>query len=1051
MSWVASASNPASGYEWEVRTSGAAGSGATGLVQSGSVAAGVLTATVTGLTSGTTYQYYIRANCGGGDESKWTIAKSFTTACSPTNIPFLQNFESAVAPNLPACVILEDMNGATSWVNFSGDQTTASSGTNSIRYNYSVTTAADDWFFLQGMNLVAGKTYKLTSKYKGSDGPTWVENLKVHLGAEPNAAAMTGTPLFDATGISSSLADPFEVGTGDITVAADGVYYLGFHAYSAKDNAFIYIDDISVELCPTPQSVTARSTTHTSINVNFVSGGNNFIVEYGPAGFIPGTGATAGAGTIVTGTASPIALTGLTADTPYDIYVRQSCDGGEFSGNAKVVARTLCVPASVPYTQQFNLSSVPACTSVENVNGGPTWSIYTPPAGWGFATNALAYLYSETLAADDWYFIQGLNLEAGKEYEISYLYGNTDPLYPDAMKVAIGSEASGAAATTILADHPNIVANSAAPFAKLNRVKFVPTADGVYYVGFHAYSPADRFRLILDSITVRAIPQVDVGIQTVNNLPSCAATGVVLQAVLHNYNLNSLDLAVYPVNVTALLINAANDTIKVTTTVNSGTLAAGANVNVTLPAVNLPNSLYIVNATATHADDTEVANNTYRISHVVNALPAAATFTPAAPAVCEGGTVLVSTQFTAAAPAPVTLPAVTTGVISKNIPDNSPAGIQDTLRVTNVPSTGVVTGISVSFSATHTWNSDMSVTLKAPNGRIITLASGKGGSGDNYSNAVFNSSASSTIPAGTINNITGTFRPDGTLNVGATGFQGNTANFSDLFSVGNGNWILSVRDGAAGDVGRITNWSIAITYGQPHPMVTWTPVTGLFTDAAATIPYVAGANAASVYAKPAATTTYTATTTSSFGCAVTRQVTVAVNAYTPITINPLPARICTTDPVVQLSASPIGGSWTGAGVSGNTFIPPAVATVGTFPLTYRYTNNFGCTTTATVQAKLEDCPERLRLLRDDAVVLFPNPNNGQFNIRINSTLYNKLTMHVYTTSGMTVRKVEFDGLAYGRVIPVDLTSLPAGAYMVQFSYIGGPRTADKVFNVIIGR
>ena len=102
-------------------------------------------------------------------------------------------------------------------------------------------------------------------------------------------------------------------------------------------------------------------------------------------------------------------------------------------------------------------------------------------------------------------------------------------------------------------------------------------------------------------------------------------------------------------------------------------------------------------------------------------------------------------------------------------------------------------------------------------------------------------------------------------------------------------------------------------------------------------------------------------------------------------------------------------------------------------------------------AKVEDCPERIRLLRDDAVILYPNPNNGQFNIRINSVLYNNLIIRVYTNSGLLVHNRKLTGLAYGRVVPIDLTNLPGGAYMVHFYYEGGNRTSDKVFPVIIGK
>jgi len=71
LNWTASVSAPSGGYQWEVRTSGAGGSGATGLVASGSVGAGVITANVGGLSANSSYQVYVRSNCGSGDFSAW--------------------------------------------------------------------------------------------------------------------------------------------------------------------------------------------------------------------------------------------------------------------------------------------------------------------------------------------------------------------------------------------------------------------------------------------------------------------------------------------------------------------------------------------------------------------------------------------------------------------------------------------------------------------------------------------------------------------------------------------------------------------------------------------------------------------------------------------------------------------------------------------------------------------------------------------------------------------------------------------------------------------
>lgn len=82
LSWTASASAPSSGYQWEIRTSGLGGSGATGLVASGSVGAGVTTASTSSLTSSTTYTLYVRSNCGG-TFSGWAASTSSTSPVTP--------------------------------------------------------------------------------------------------------------------------------------------------------------------------------------------------------------------------------------------------------------------------------------------------------------------------------------------------------------------------------------------------------------------------------------------------------------------------------------------------------------------------------------------------------------------------------------------------------------------------------------------------------------------------------------------------------------------------------------------------------------------------------------------------------------------------------------------------------------------------------------------------------------------------------------------------------------------------------------------------------
>ena len=177
-------------------------------------------------------------------------------------------------------------------------------------------------------------------------------------------------------------------------------------------------------------------------------------------------------------------------------------------------------------------------------------------------------------------------------------------------------------------------------------------------------------------------------------------------------------------------------------------------------------------------------------------------------------------------------------------------------------------------------------------------------------------------------------------------------------------------------------------------------------------------------------------------------ITLTVNAIPTVTAAAITNRICISDTLVPLTGTPSGGSWSGLGISGFNFVPRATG-IGTFPITYSFTNTAGCTNTSTINIKVEDCGERIRRLIDNGVLVYPNPNNGRFNIKVNSTLYNYLGMKVYNTAGETVWTQYFNSLVYARVVPVNLSRLPNGTYIVKIYYDDGIRTSEKSFRMVI--
>ncbi len=81
-SWTAPAQgNAVVNYQYELRTSGAAGSGATGLVQTGF--SNTTSQSLNGLAAGTAYTFYVRTDCNAADSSSW-VSRAYTV---PTYVP----------------------------------------------------------------------------------------------------------------------------------------------------------------------------------------------------------------------------------------------------------------------------------------------------------------------------------------------------------------------------------------------------------------------------------------------------------------------------------------------------------------------------------------------------------------------------------------------------------------------------------------------------------------------------------------------------------------------------------------------------------------------------------------------------------------------------------------------------------------------------------------------------------------------------------------------------------------------------------------------------
>jgi subtilisin-like proprotein convertase family protein len=148
-----------------------------------------------------------------------------------------------------------------------------------------------------------------------------------------------------------------------------------------------------------------------------------------------------------------------------------------------------------------------------------------------------------------------------------------------------------------------------------------------------------------------------------------------------------------------------------------------------------------------------------------------------------------------ASPPPASPPPATTSYPAAGLP----APILDfytTISRVAVPTDVDISKLTVTLNLTHTYDSDLVIELVSPSGRAVMLSDRHGGSGDNYTNTVFDSTATRSI-ASAAAPFTGTFKPDGSLAI----FNGLDAK---------GTWALEVADVARFDQGTLKGWTLTL-------------------------------------------------------------------------------------------------------------------------------------------------------------------------------------------------------------------------------------------------
>jgi hypothetical protein len=314
--------NGSESYDYEIRTSGAAGSGPDGLFTSGNVTSGTPAIDIPGLDPNTNYSVYVRGNCTDGN-SAWSFPFGFLTPCVAVDVPYLENFNSTNPPDIPNCMALETISGQP-WYTVDFPITGMTGNCALVSYDWQNGQAGESWLFTGGVNLQGGVSYRISYKY-GTGSQFSYENFGVYYGTGQSAAD-TISSLFHVEEFTSETALS---NSEDFIPDADGIYYFGFRYYSPSFTDEVFLDDIKVVLTPTCEEVTdliGASTTDTDGQVSWTASISNpaggYDVYYSTED-TPPDGTTVPSFGGVMGTSQPIS--GLDTGVPVYVWVRAHC------------------------------------------------------------------------------------------------------------------------------------------------------------------------------------------------------------------------------------------------------------------------------------------------------------------------------------------------------------------------------------------------------------------------------------------------------------------------------------------------------------------------------------------------------------------------------------------------------------------------------------------------------------------------------------------------------------------------------------------------------
>ena len=307
---------------------------------------------ITGLSANTAYDVYVKAVCGGGDESTWRKV-SFRTACGAiASFPWSENFESYESGNFTEpCWVNEHISG-------SGSQIfkiyTYSNGTNSTKQLQlpDMTSGTMTKLMLPEFNFGGVAHQFVLDVYRNATGSSYTsEGIRIYASAdgEIEGATELGFVYRNYTQTDGNVV-PAELASGwytyEFNIPITGTCYIILRGESQYGSA-TYMDNFIVREAPTcikPTAFTVSNITGHTATLTWAAGADETAWQIS---------LNDDEDDLINVTEPTYTLTGLAPESDYTVKVRANCGGSdgvsEWTANASFSTTVSC-PAPADLT-----------------------------------------------------------------------------------------------------------------------------------------------------------------------------------------------------------------------------------------------------------------------------------------------------------------------------------------------------------------------------------------------------------------------------------------------------------------------------------------------------------------------------------------------------------------------------------------------------------------------------------------------------------------------------------------------------------------------------